>query len=1135
MSSYGDEMDGHELVVRLGASDEAGRELEPAESSGPVQVRILWPALGFPATIAPRSQASGSPFKASDATRCVTVLLLTNAPVLSEADVARGLRYVPWASRGRKNLLSVSDGSFPEREIEILGETSKTGFAIPNSKDAFGELIAFGGGPDGGLAERSVVATLSNRVREFYRGLGLVHLKEIRISEQASARLADGLYHLFWKSKPPSDDAPSDEMALLVEQFARPRRAKLGDLWQRQAAFLLDEYQYDYRPMHPWSGEPVKGRRTDILHPLFVDRARTERLRVGHLTDIHVSVRADVYEQNLLRRGSKVAYNNWNTSTAKGYDSVKRDSDIILLTGDLIDYGRGHWGRDALDKLAQDQLYQDDRNWFLFHDLLASGDAYRVPVYTSLGNHDWRINPYPPFAVAGAPEPTSFLHDHASYPIAEQKRTLELAHGPGFGRQFSYQTAAESKAQLILQEPGSALKALAKLITQTSTLNEPGSPVETTVESVAWYLMAINPFFDYAFVLPSGHQVLILDWAKDEDVLFPIIAQGKEWPYMLWQLETASAPGPKAKRCITPLQKKLVTHLLESPGKAKVIGMHSPPIGPYPDWLEPDMLAGRKTYADKKSARGRTDYATRRPDGSIEPWNGHPIFAIRPRNGDAGMDTDYGSFVEERDWFLKQVGDPRRGVRAIFSGHIHRNGLYAVHVADASRGRELAGEMLVRQVVPPAVGGARPPAIVRTPDAFPGPLYVNTTSGGPRGHYMGRVPTEAERKTGGLSLDPGYSRLDLSADGTIQMVEFRSSLAPVAQKPAGRELAVESILEELGLGSGRAAGSSLAGIDTSAFGGGAEWMGAQGSVSASTSVMDANPMVAQLAPAPRGGVLREELAMFGGENAPANGFLPGVPVKWSGEDLELTAAEVGHTGESELEPELTEMAERVMAPAAPAFQETSSWTRCFSQAEITNVVAAYADNAAAASSSTGDRCSCIVMLNVGLGRLLPLQVKQNRARGTSDRRVQMAALTTESVDEAMRQLRDQGFATAPTVLDFLDRRDRTAGTLKPERLKDSVQDAVLKLSELDGCWFAYGMSIMDGYHSVLLLVDRRATVAKIYWLDQFSGGLDTEVTDSLDQRVTDKTQAWWQSVMDTKKKGYSTTIRVWPLRKPRSP
>jgi hypothetical protein len=79
------------------------------------------------------------------------------------------------------------------------------------------------------------------------------------------------------------------------------------------------------------------------------------------------------------------------------------------------------------------------------------------------------------------------------------------------------------------------------------------------------------------------------------------------------------------------------------------------------------------------------------------------------------------------------------------------------------------------------------------------------------------------------------------------------------------------------------------------------------------------------------------------------------------------------------------------------------------------------------------------------------------------------------------------------------------------------------------------MSIMNGYHSVLLLVDNTAADAKIHWLDQYSGGLNdplSNVTDSLDQRLTDKTQAWWQAVKDEKHKGYKTTIRLWRLRKP---
>jgi hypothetical protein len=256
-----------------------------------------------------------------------------------------------------------------------------------------------------------------------------------------------------------------------------------------------------------------------------------------------------------------------------------------------------------------------------------------------------------------------------------------------------------------------------------------------------------------------------------------------------------------------------------------------------------------------------------------------------------------------------------------------------------------------------------------------------------------------------------------------------------------------------------------------------------------------------------------------------------------------TGEEDGGVRSAELDPSLMDLAEQIMSGTAAAQSrsgtglilptEQTTWTRCFEASDVANVVSAYADNAAAASGNAVDRCSCIVMLNVALGRLLPLQTRQNLARGTSSRRVQMAALTTESVDQAMAQLRERGFATAPIVFDFFDRRNRTAGTLKPERLKTSISDDLIKRSEPDGCWYAYGMSVMDGYHSVLLLVDHRSGTPTIWWMDQFSSGLNVDVTATLDQKITEKTQGWWQAVMDTKNKGYSTTTRVWPLQKPR--
>lgn len=236
--------------------------------------------------------------------------------------------------------------------------------------------------------------------------------------------------------------------------------------------------------------------------------------------------------------------------------------------------------------------------------------------------------------------------------------------------------------------------------------------------------------------------------------------------------------------------------------------------------------------------------------------------------------------------------------------------------------------------------------------------------------------------------------------------------------------------------------------------------------------------------------------------------------------------------ERELDPVLAAIAERTMARELPfEYDQPRPCTKCFSSGDITKVKKVYEDNAAAANANSGDRCSCIVMLNVALGQLLSLLLVPNHARSASSRMVDMGNLTTETIEKMMRQLRRKGLADAPKVINFFDRRNRTAGTLKPERLKSSVQAKVLALSKKTGCWFAFTMSIMDGYHSVLLLVDKTTSTAKIYWLDQFSTGIDDDVTTALDQRLTEKTQVFWQGVMDTKKKGYDTMIRLWSLKK----
>ena len=548
----------------------------------------------------------------------------------------------------------------------------------------------------------------------------------------------------------------------------------------------MGEYEYEYGSLHkPYRTElQMRRNRTEVLHPLFVKHSNNSGFKIGHITDTHVSVRANVYEENLKKENKKTQFNNWNKSFIKAYGNAKKDSDILLLTGDLIDYGRGHWGLTASNRLGEDGLYHGDRNWFLFYYLLASGDSYQKPTYTILGNHDWRLNPYPPFAIAGSPSPTAFFHNHVELDKdtpkgkeKETKRLLKAAHGYGYDRKFTYHLASDNDFIKKFWDDGSLLKTVGKLIAQRKTLDEPHLPVETTVESVGWYLMTINPFLDYSFPLPGGQNVLMLDWAEDEDLFFPLMENGKEWPFMPWEAEKATMPGPKARNCLTSIQKNLIEGFLAKKGNSKFIGIHAPAISPYPDWSDLDLMKGKKIYGPNEKARGTKHYATRMPAGKIEKWNGHPIFAVLPNEYGYGAVADYNSFSKDRDWFIKKMTDSKSGVRAIFSGHIHRDGLYVVHITTDKEkiAPTLVGKMLVKSLLPPIQSPAnqgRSIGLKTFPYKYP--LYINTTSAGPRGGFFARKVTDSEKQGGGLTINPGYSQVDMEKNGAISRVQFFS-------------------------------------------------------------------------------------------------------------------------------------------------------------------------------------------------------------------------------------------------------------------------------------------------------------------------------------------------------------------------
>jgi hypothetical protein len=807
-------------------------EMEELQSSGsPLRVRILWPALGFPAVIAPREKSARGGV-GGDATQRVTLLLLSNRPTLTKEEVAKHLRYVTWDKRFIRHIPdTATTGKFPAEQIWVRADTKSDPISLPTPKNRLISIVGFGGGSG---EKSAILGGLADAVRRFYATLPadtrLPYLYEIRVTEDGSNVIPDGQYHLFWNNSAQTQDAPSDEMRLLIDQYAHPLRQQKVEGYDKPELqkHLLREYEYEYGVLHApyqqtYPQQKLRLPRAEVLHPLFVQRKRQEPLKIGHLTDTHVDVRADVYEANLeaamkfvpkkdyldlfnkgwaaltkllvrekrspkpwakkadatkLAELSKLpvdmvmsiaarlklsklwrpgSYNNLNRSFRDNYTKSKAESNIILLTGDLIDYGRGHYGLTARDRLQENSAYHHDRNWFLFYYLLAGDESYTVPTYTTLGNHDWRVNPYPPFAIAGAPSVDSILNNAEEFVPEYKKWLLQIAHGPGHERAFSYVSTAVGTLDLVDKDPAEALKTVGKLAINTKRLNIKGAPTETTIESVLWYLLTINPFLDYSFAHPSGQKILMLDWAEAEDVLFDIIEKGKARPYLPHEAAEAADGGPMAGDCLTPAQQKLVTNFVARPGKSKIVGIHAPPIAPWYDWSDAELRASKKTFHKDDKRRG-PDIVSTPPNGGKRKWNGHPFFAIRPERAFHGMDANYNSIVKWRDEFINLLVTPTSGVRAVFAGHIHRDGLYTLWKMTAQSGPQTAGTLRVRGVAAP-LSNVKPGTIL-------GPLWVNTSSAAFRSNV---VPVQR----GHRYMPPGRALVALASDGTIQRAEFR--------------------------------------------------------------------------------------------------------------------------------------------------------------------------------------------------------------------------------------------------------------------------------------------------------------------------------------------------------------------------
>jgi hypothetical protein len=460
------------------------------------------------------------------------------------------------------------------------------------------------------------------------------------------------------------------------------------------------------------------------------------------------------------------------------------------MTGDLIEYGRGHIER--LTSLGDDLGYWCDRNWFLYYRLVASGDAaYRTPVYTSLGNHDWRINPYGPKA-SGAPSPGDFnLQPGAEY---------DAAMGPD--------KRPVGKTALIDSAEYTALT--------------------THVDSVTWYLLLMNPFLDYIAQLPAPllpplnepqrYSILMLDWGKDEETM----RDGIIWKLQFLSTyekaadEDAAGGGliiargaPWAAGAVSELQKEMTGWFLTQERTAKVVTTHFQVIGPRPSWPQEAMLRGLidpcpicNGWGHRQVRRGGETvmedcHCTKAHKQEPGQPTRHPIVAIGNPGGLSEnelflVQPRWGSFVKNRLWFIQALADS--DVSVVLCGHNHRNGAFFIRQADGSGDGKRSHEPYLRQ----AKIGERAGVAIAIPDSRlenfnvegladkreQRPIFVNTVCGGP--HAKDRVNSgtlrlfhhrdehkiiNAGRKRGTKRIAPGYRTIELRPNGAIVSIK----------------------------------------------------------------------------------------------------------------------------------------------------------------------------------------------------------------------------------------------------------------------------------------------------------------------------------------------------------------------------
>ena len=468
-----------------------------------------------------------------------------------------------------------------------------------------------------------------------------------------------GLYNISWVNYLPAE---SEE-----------QQGRFFELQDQCVTDFNKTYRNEYHPLSCDVSDAEKPaftkKETEILtyHPLYI--SDKDCLGIGHLSDVHVSSRQHLFTQSKAKliegdNGSEIGgMVNTSYSTLKnlmGQMAKDPDIDLLIFTGDLIDYNRNHnpdhgkdqseqstksseiWKELNLDNLTDKKRYPVGIDNLVIYELFRwYYKTHKKPIMLISGNHEAYTLPY-----GISPRVKLWSSINSSYNLfnkltVDETIAKSIKQAEENKKKIEATEKAEKGPNIYDNRANEGIPADHNLtITEAILMYGPdyarvvmsasydfGGERNFRPDNLDWFYHVFTPLS--SFYITYGEQCFIgLGWGDDERFVGHIPKVQGEWK--------AGGFLPRSTQGVTNIQLEIIEQALEK-GKAN------------------NLLLSHFTFVN---------YSNTRPISE----KGRVVFAS------SLGEHDYGTFEENRPKVYKLL--QQHQIQYTLSGHSHRCGLY---------------------------------------------------------------------------------------------------------------------------------------------------------------------------------------------------------------------------------------------------------------------------------------------------------------------------------------------------------------------------------------------------------------------------------------------------------------------------